>query len=324
MAHNIVKDYVEHDRKNIKEYIDIITEKKLVGKICEMIVDTYINVRYYDMYERVKKNPIDNIENYVIENYKKKISDKNKEKNVPYIIDALVVLRYVILYERYNKDEKVQKQLNDFEDKLKNKYSDKKTVVNGLIKLIKENTYKKEKTLNGLLSNDFSATKKDTNIKNVFDMVFDNSIVIPDLFSEIAIDRVYNKGVISEDKMMVFYLLTTREIAVDMEEFNYDNKYLIDFTPSLIDKKNKLKSLFKVFDLDYLKDRMILKVRYTDYLEKKDDFDDLIHDGYSLAVIVNDSVGDNKTLLKIFTYIILENDMYKKELREFDNIILLK
>ena len=323
MAHNIVKDYIDHERKSIREYIDIITEKKLVSKICDMIVDTYIDVRYYDMYEHIKKNPIEIIENYVIENYKKEFSDRNKEKNVPFIIDALIVLRYVILYEKYSKDDQAQTQLSDFEGKLKNRYSDKKPAVNGLIKLIKENTYKKEKTLNGLLSNDFSVSKKDTNIKNVFDMAFDNNIEIPDLFSEIAIDRVYNKGVIAEDKMMVFYLLTTREILVDMEAFNYDNKYLIDFTSSLIDKKNKLKNLLKVFDLDYLKDRMILKIQYTDYLERKDDFDKLIHDGYSLAVIVNDSVNDNKTLLKIFTYIILENDMYKKELKEFDNIILL-
>ncbi len=66
MARNIVKDYIDCDKKNIKEYIDIITEKKLHSKISDMIVDTYVGVRYYDMYERVKKNIIDNIEYYVI------------------------------------------------------------------------------------------------------------------------------------------------------------------------------------------------------------------------------------------------------------------
>ena len=322
MARNIVKDYIDYDRKFLKEYIDIITEAKLNSKICDMIIDTYIGVRYYDMYEHVKKYPIDNIEYYVINNYKKN-SKKAKDKNILLIVDALLVLRYVFLYEKYRNINSASKNLVEYEEKLSKKFDNTKIIISGLIKKIKDNTKKKEKFLNNLLSNDFSVGKYDTNIKHVFTLSFDNSVKIPDLFSDIAIDRVYNTGIVYEDRMTVFYLLITREILVDMDKYNYENKYLLDFPNSLIDKRNKLLALLKIIDTDYLKERMILKVLYSDYLKNKEGYDKLIHDGYSLAVKLDDNFIDNIVLLKIFSYILIEKDKYVKELDEFNNVILL-
>ncbi len=324
MARSIVKDYIDYDKKNIREYIDIITEKKLSNKICDMIIETYINVRYFDMYEHVKDYPIYNVEYYVTEKFKKQFDDKNKEKNIPLVVDVLIVLRYVFLYEKFCKDNGSINQLEGYEDKLKKKFGNTKNTITNLIKLIKDNTHKKEKYLNGLLSNDFSVIKKETNIKKLYDMVFDNSVKIPDLFSEVAIDRVYNSGIIYEDRMQVFYLLSTREILVDLENFVYDNQYLVEFPTSLINKRNKLSALLKIIDSDYLRDRIILKIRYSEYLEKKDDYDKLIHEGYSLAVIIDEDISDSKTLLNIFAYIIVSDDVLMKELKEFDNLVLLK
>ena len=103
MARNIVNDYIDYDKKYLREYINIITEKKLNDKICDMIIDTYVNVRYFDMYEHIKKNPIDDIEYYVINHFKKYYDDKNREKNVPLIASALIIIRYVFLIEKYAK-----------------------------------------------------------------------------------------------------------------------------------------------------------------------------------------------------------------------------
>ena len=322
MARNIVKDYVDYDKKFLKEYIDIITEEKLSNKISDMIIDTYINVRYYDMYEHEKKYPIDNIEYYVTEFFKNKFNDKNKEKNIPLIIDVLIILRYVILYEKYSKNKNASKQLESYENKLKERYSKTKIMVSDLIKKIKDHTHKKEKFINNIMSNEFSVTRNDTNISKVFNISFDNSVKIPDLFSEIAIDRVYNSGAIDEDKMLVFYTLTAREILVDMTNYQYDNKYLISFPTSLIGKRNKLNNLLKLIDIDYLKERMIFKILYSEYLEKKEDFDKLIHDGYSLGVEIDDVIS-NVVLLNVFSYILINKEKYSKELDSFNNVILL-
>ena len=323
MARNIIKDYLDYDKNCLKEYINTITNKKLNSKICDMIVDTYVNVRYYNMYEQVKKYPIDNIEYYVIENYKKQFSDKNKDKTIPLIVDALIMVRYVILYEKYSKNKSAVKQLVNYEEKIKDKFSDTEVLVSGLFKAVKDNFHKKEKYLNELLSNDFSVVKNNTNIKNVYDLYFDNSVKIPDLFSDIAISRVYNNGIIYEDKMLVFYNLTVREVLLDMTNYEYNIKYLVDFPSSLISKRNKLLALLKIIDLDYLKERIIFKVFYSEYVNNKDDFDKLIHDGYSLAVIIDDDIKGNKVLLSIFSYILIDNIKFKEGLDDFDNIVLL-
>ena len=323
MARNIVKDYIDYDKKCLREYINIITEKKLNSKISDMIIDTYIDIRYFDAYEHVKKHPIDNIEYYITNLFKSLFNDKNKKKNLPLIVDVLIILRYVVLYEKYSNNDKAAKQLVSYEDKVKDRYKNTKILVSDLIKSIKDNSRKKEKYLNNLLSNEFSIVKRNTNIKNVYDLFFDNCVKIPDLFSDIAINRVYNSGIIYEDKMTVFYILTEREILVDMVNYDFKNKYLVEFPCSLIGKRNKLSALLKLIDLDYLKERMVLKITYSEYLKNKEDFDKLIHDGYSLAVIIDTDVKDKKVLLNIFTYILIENENDKVGLEDFDNVILL-
>lgn len=324
MARNIVKDYIDYDKEYIREYINIITEKKLNSKICDMIIDTYVNIRYFDMYEHIKKNPIDDIEYYVISKFKKYYDDKNREKNVPLIASALIIIRYVFLIEKYAKNKKASKNLEVFEQKLISKYDNTKVIVSNLMKTIKENNVKKERFISKLLSNDFSLIKSETNIKNVYDAFLENSVKIPDLYSDLAINRVYNSGIIYEDRMLVFYTLITREILIDMVNYNYNCNYLVSFPHSLIDKKNKLNNLFKIIDLDYLKERVVLEVLFSDYLDKKDSYDALIHEGYSLAVSLDIEINDKLTLLNIFSYIIVNNENDRKLLyKDFDNIIVL-
>ena len=108
-----------------------------------------------------------------------------------------------------------------------------------------------------------------------------------------------------------------------MENYQYDSRYLVDFPNSLIDKRNKLSALLKLIDSDYLKERMVLKVLYSEYLKKKDNYDTLIRDGYSLAVILDDNTINNTIILKIFSYILIEKDRYTKALDDFNNVILL-
>ena len=323
MARNIVKDYLEYDREKLSEYIDIITEKALMGKIRDMIVDTYINIRYYNMYENIKNNPIDNIEYYVIENFKKKYNDKNVKRNIPLIVDALIIIRYLVLLEKYSDNPEATVQLEQYEQKMQKKYKNTPIIVADLIRDIKMDLQKKQRFLSELLSTDFSVVKRETNIPDVYDLVLENDVKIPDLFSDVAVNRVYNTGAINEDKMLVYYVLATREILLDMINYDYSKKYLIDFPDSLVDKKSKQSSLFKIFEDDYLREKLILKVNYSDYKEKKDSYDYLIHSGYSFAVFVDDDVKDDVVLLNVFAYILVGNEEDKALLNEYSNVVTL-
>ena len=321
MARNIVKDYLSYERQNLKNYISVVTDKKLNNNICDMIIDTYIDIRYFNAYTSVKKNPIDNIEYYVLDKFKKNFVDKDVRKNILLILDALIVLRYVILFEKYGDKEEAQDGLLQYEEKVREKYKDTNVLVSGVIKDIKSNYHKKEKFLEELLSNDFSIDKKKTNIDNVYEIILDNNINIPDLFSDIAVNRVYNSGTINEDKMLVFYTLLSRLILLDMISYDYNKKYLIPFPESIIDKKSKLDNLLSIFDLDYLKERMVMIISYQDYKEKKDSYEYLIHNGYSFAVIIDDEIKEDIVSFNIFSYIIIGNPEDEAKFNTFNNVI---
>jgi hypothetical protein len=321
MARNVVKDYLDYDRQNLMNYISLITNKKLNSDICNMIIDTYINIRYFNAYTSIKKNPIDNIEYYVLDNFKKNFATKDVRKNSLLILDALIILRYVILYEKYGDKEEAKKSLELYEEKVRDKYNNTEILVSGIIKDVKTNYQKKQRFISELASSDFSIDKKNTNIANVFDVILDNSINIPDLFSDIAVNRVYNTGVINEDKMLVYYTLLSREILLDMINYEYGKKYLIAFPESIIERNAKLDNLLKIFNIDYLKERMIMKISYHDYLTNKDNYDSLIHDGYSFAVIIDGDVKEDMVLFNIFSYIIVDNDEDEKVFNEYRNVI---
>lgn len=323
MARNIVKDYLEYDRQNLKNYISVITDKKLNNNICDMIIDTYINIRYFNAYASIKKNPIDNIEYYVLENFKKNFATKDVRKNSMLILDALIVIRYVILFEKYGGSEEAKKSLEQYEEKVREKYKDTNILVSGVIKDIKSNYYKKEKFLGEILSNDFSVDKKETNLENVYDVILDNSINIPDLFSDIAVNRVYNTGVINEDKMLVYYTLLSREVLLDMINYDYNKKYLISFPESIIDRSSKLENLLKIIDLDYLKEKIVMEISYHDYKEYKDSYDYLIHKGYSFAVIIDDEIKDDIVMFNVFAYIIVGNPEDAKVFNTNGNVIMV-
>ena len=321
MARNVVKDYLEYEKQNLKNYISIITNKKLNNNLCDMIIDTYIDIRYFNAYTSVKKNLIDNIEYYVFEKFKKSFVDDNVRKNVVLMLDALIVIRYLILFEKYNKDENAKNGLLQYEQKVYGKYKDTNILITDLIKDIKTNYHKKEKFLEELLSTDFSVDKKETNIKDVYETILDNNVKIPDLFSDFAVNRVYNSGTINEDKMLVYYTLLSRMILLDMIDYNYTNKYLISFPESIIDRDSKLNNLLSIIDLEYLKERVVMIISYHDYKEKKDSYDFLIHKGYSFAVIIDEEVNDDLVMFNIFSYILVENPLDEKIFNTYNNVI---
>lgn len=320
MARNIFKDYLDYDKKFLKEYINAITSNKINSKICDMIIDTYIKIRYFNDYEPVKATIVDNIEYYVINDYFKKFAEKDKKKNAQYIVDSLILIRYIMLLERES-DKRIERKIKKLEDGIKNKYANTDVIIIDLIKNIKDNIRKKGKFITNLSSNDFNLTKKNTDIDHIYEVFLDNSIKIPDLYSEIAISRVYNTGIIYEDRMLVMYLLTVREILIDSINKNYDNKYLLAFPDVLLEKRNKLSTLLKTMEQDYLRERMILEVHYSDYIKNKEQYDKLIHDGYSFAVVIDEEIEGNMILLNVFSYILLDEKANKKMFSRFDNVI---
>ena len=310
MSRNIVKDYIDFDKKCLKNYIDIVAKKNLSEKISDLIVKTYVDVRYYDIYEQVLESPIENIEYYI-----KKSCDtylegkKNKEEVDKGVVSVCTIIKYFLFVEKIGNDKSLLILSKNLEKNIRESLKLRAPTADKLFDLINFNIGEKHKFIKGLSSNEFKVTDKILNIPNILYLEFENSVKIPDLFSQVAINRVYNNGVIALDKLYVYYTMACSRILNDVIHFECKKKYLVDFDVNLLAKKTKMQSLFKIIDYDLIKMRLVFKISMEEYLENKEEIDVLIHQGYLFAVIINDTFDGSIAVLDIFEYIILDGQI---------------
>ena len=189
---------------------------------------------------------------------------------------------------------------------------EKDTFENDFNALIEEINFKKSIYFSQFESNTFKAGYFLTNIKKVYNVVLDYDIAIPKLYSEFAISKVYTTGIINEDRLFVEYYLVTSKLLSELVKCDYSNYYLVEFAVSLFLKKEKLLRLLNIIDNDIAKDRISLKINYSDYIDNKDTILDLINKGYNFTLILDDtysnSAQEKKSVLSLFKYIMISVD----------------
>lgn len=323
MSRNVVKDCIDYDRKCILDYFKIIFNGKPSKGISSKMVDGYIDLRYNNLLN--EKNIINDIVNGV----KKKTYDYIKEENIKVdnfkdeINNCLWILKYILCFEKALNDKKILKLLLNLEEKVSQRNEKQDALKIKLFPIIKENQKKKEKFLKRCSCKDFELDIKTTNILDVFYTKIISNVKIPELFSAIAVKKVFESGTVNEDKLLVLYTLISIMILEDINNFNYGKRYVVSYDSTLLSKKNKCKQLFKIIDLDFLKDRIIMEITYDEFMANKDIVYEYIRDGYKFAVIINDDFSENIQLLEVFEFIILNGKIEKiSKLKKIDNVLI--
>lgn len=324
MARNIVEDYILHDKECITNYLNTINAASLEAGMVNVIVKTFIDIRYYDLFDHINDSVMDTLSYYLKKNTEKYLKDREKplsdnkvNKNIKL---ALWLMKYILYFEKATSDKKLKKLLEDLEIGLKNKFNEiDSKIIENLFEEIRENTLAKKKALKKCESKEFFLEKREYNLPRVIDCFLKCDIKIPDLYSKTAIDRVFNTGIIAEEKMYVEYTMVGLEVLNNVLNYDYKTHYLIEFNTDLLTKKKKLKSVFNLIDMDLLRDKVCLKISYTDFLCYKEDIKGYIHEGYKFAIII-DSKYDNEPL-DIFSYVVITNEM-DSSLFKGDNIIV--
>lgn len=321
MSCNVVFEYINFSRNNINEYIKMAMKKKYDKEMFLELIKTYIDVRYYNLYENNCNTFEANI-NYHMKEKTLDLMAKNEEKRD--IIKLMFGLFKFVLYmdnviNVVSVDELVDKICNyldnkisldsDFEIKLK--------------EMLKNNEKRKKVLFDSFDNKDFFIVRKKTNIKKLYNVSIDYNLHFPKLYSEYAINKVFNGGIISEDKLYVEYYLISDIILKQIIDGNFSINYLIDFNADMIDKKNKMSRLLNIIDSDIVKDKVNLKIKYCDFKNNKDYIYDLIKDGYKFAIILDDSYNSEKisqNKLQVFSYILTNNKKFVCE--DVDKIVI--
>ena len=304
MSLKVMNTYLKFNRRRLIGYSKIILEKHYNKNIFEGLLDTYINVRYIELPSGISVKLIN-------KELVKKAEELSLKHDVEDIKLILTYFPYIYYLDGFlNKDIEITiNKINDY----RKKYLKLEKLDNELRNNLINDRKRITKYLDSFDSKDFYLNLNKTNIKNLFKTEVLHEIKIPKLYSEYAINNVYNRGIVLENKLFINYYMVSKLILIDV--LNKDSKYyIVDFSKTLILKEDKVKRLFSIIDNDLIKDRIILKVSENDFYEYRDSYLKYINEGYKFILYLNkESELNNDAIRRVFSYI--EDDTLIKEVK---------
>lgn len=319
---NNIDKYIKFIKDYLTEYFKLIVKDKYKRIVYNEMLNTYIDIRYFNKYDKKYKQIEKNIEYYIQENLRTLIEEDNKlVKNVNelyYFFWYLLYLDNTLEYD--NLDKLIDKIIIDRKEKL----GLNDDITKELKSLVKESEKKKNNFFNEYLSDTFNLELKSTNIKNVYNVLLSYNIKFPKIYSSYSINRVFKSDIISEDMCFIEYNMISKIVLDNIINKEYNKEYLVDFPFIITSKKEKTNRLLNIITNDLIRENVIIKVTYEYYTKYKSFISDLIKDGVKFAVIIDDTFDYEESSiiwLNIFTYIITN----KEDVTSFDkNKVIFK
>lgn len=294
---NIIDEYTNFILDEFCFYGKKIMEKYYISSIFNSFTKEYILIRYYNIYSN-KKNINNTINKYLNEKIKElEIENPNKIKNIHFMAN---IFRYLIVLDDDIEAPMVNK-IEDELDKIRKEYELEESLE--FSKEYREFRKRKKEYIKNFETEDFIVDYTKTRTKNLFDTKLNHNIKISELYSKKAINDVYNTGITSEDKLFVHYNLVTIKVLNEIINYDYDTSYLVEFNLELFNKKDKLNRLLKIINNDITKEKIILKISYTKFIENKDNVFNLINEGYNIALIKDGNYKED-SYIKLFKYVL--------------------
>lgn len=331
MTINIMEQYIEITKKQIEEYMKLVFKDKFNKGYCELFTERYINIRYYNYYE-----------NEVIETMRRKILNHLKQVGEDIIINNIndrelienmrIFFYYVLYFDDvvYYKDlkNKIQ-QISKIRERIYGYSSEQFT--DELYEKMQEYIKQKKEIMNRFLSDNFFI--KLTNYPDKTKIFRVNlkykNIKFPLEYSEFAINKAFQVGLMAEDKLVVEYYLAVIQILKDILKLNFKRKYILEFADTLLKKPKKIKSILNIISSSAVQDKVSLKIRYEYFVQNKETVYELMRNGYKITIILDNSFDvtfKNIETLQMFEFVIISRELkeyseIKQNIKELKNII---
>lgn len=331
MTINIMEQYIEITKKQIEEYMKLVFKDSFNKEYCDLFTERYINIRYYNYYE-----------NEVIETMRRKILNHLKQVGEDIIINNIndrelienmrIFFYYVLYFDDvvYYKDlkNKIQ-QISKIRERIYGYSSEQFT--DELYEKMQEYIKQKKEIMNRFLSDNFFI--KLTNYPDKTKIFRVNlkykNIKFPLEYSEFAINKAFQVGLMAEDKLVVEYYLAVIQILKDILKLNFKRKYILEFADTLLKKPKKIKSILNIISSSAVQDKVSLKIRYEYFVQNKETVYELMRNGYKITIILDNSFDvtfKNIETLQMFEFVIISRELkeyseIKQNIKELKNII---
>lgn len=328
---SLINIYIDFTKKNIKKYMKMIFERKYNEDVTNEFIKTYINARYYNI-TNTEKN-IRTFYQRILEelnikadrlNSRSDIEDKEiieQEKNIFEYILFFDNVRDVENVKEFENIRDVVKKIGDIRNKelnMKNSEAFEEKLYTQVMDDILEKEIFLEKAGD---SSDFSLEfSKNKDLKDLYSVTLNYNIKMPMQYSEDAIEKVYNSGLIAEEKLKVEYNLLTVVAVRDILNGEFKDKYIVEISISLLKKRTKLDGILSILDNQALQDKIYINIMYEDYEKYKKIILECINKGYNFTITLDNSLKDAEEVekLKMFKLILVPENLnvYKNVMKK--------
>ena len=318
MNYNIIDEYINFNRDKYLELFKIMLGSHYQKYLCSLFVDKYIDVRYYnetnyltekDFIKRLNKELLDLTE---------KLAD---DDNIEDIKNIVALFGYIVYFDDVcviTEDmELINMLVTDDVIKINNK-EELKPVIKEWYVALKKGKELFNKTIS---TKDFNLLEKRL-YKKLHYLELEHNVKISNLYSEYAIDKAYNTGVVNEDKLFITYILASELVLNNAINLDFSRYFLVPLASTLFEKEKKFVRLINVINNVLAKKFISIRITYNDYKKNKVKINNLINDGYSFGIELDDKYTGNTSELVLFPYIFVYEDSpeYEMLMREKDRL----
>ena len=305
MSVNIAKKYIDFSNQCLIQYMKMIIGGKVSQANFKKILITYNGARYYNYYPSISHNKAANVNYYVNETIRDLYSNYQEKK----LREVYNLVKFVLSLDTIHLDQIEGAVITAAT--LRTDKTDENEFCDKLTKLLKNNLTRKLRFLSDFKTDVFilnyarTSNPKVTLVKLYYDIKF------PALYSELAIRKVYNSGIIDEQKLFIEYNLIAVKILKEVINNDFVSRYIVDFPYSIFDKKSKRTRLFNIIDSDAIKEKLIIKMDSLQFEKNEDVVIEMIQNGYKMAIELNynfDFSKNNLKRLEMFEYIIVAKE----------------
>ena len=334
---NLMDIYINYTIKCIKNYMREIFNTSYDAKIVQEYIQTYVNVRYYNVctIENTKRPFFLRImdELNIKEQKLMKIYGAEKEKIITNVKKAF---SYILFFDNVRKVENF-KNIESIKEVIKELVAMREKEFGipsvpefekNLYKRIIDDMLKKDVFLDKFMTDEFNINVQNTNSSYIYLAKLEHNLIMPRQYSEFAINKVYNSGVIGEDKLEIEYMLLSVIAIRDIINGRFKDTYIAEFQTTLFKKEKKLNKILSVLDNQELQEKITLNIQYSEFSTNKAKIFEFVKRGYKFTITLDNSLRDVNEIqkLRMFKFLILPKDLnlykeIKKQKTLVNNII---
>ena len=314
MTISIMEQYIEITKKQIEDYMKLVFEDKFNKRYFDLFTEKYINIRYYNYYDN---EVIDTMRRKILEHLKKVCEDIiiNNINDRELIENMRVFFYYVLYFDNvvYYKD--LRNKVEQIAKIKKRIYGDvQEEFIEILYQKMQQYIEQKKELVERFSTENFYI--RITNYpdrSNVYriNLKYKN-IKFPLEYSEFAINKAFQVGLMAEDKLVVEYYLVVIQILKDILKLNLKRKYILEFADTLLKKPKKIKGFLNIINSSAVQEKVSLKIRYEQFVQNKETIYELMRNGYKITIILDNSFDvkfKNIETLEMFEFVIVNRDL---------------